>query len=64
MKILFSTLGILSSANLWGNSTPIEPVLVPLANQTQNINIKIGKYEAEVSAVGIITSFIHFKFYY
>jgi len=52
MKKSFATLAIascISSVNVWANNQPIEPVLVPLVDQKQNINIQIGKYEVTVA---------------
>ncbi len=48
MKKIFAGLAILSSTNLWASTNPIEPVLVPIVGQTENINIQMGKYEVTV----------------
>lgn len=48
MRTLFAILAILSSANVWANSTPIEPIVVPIIDQATNINIQMGKYEVTV----------------
>lgn len=41
-------LASISSINAWANSLPIEPVLVPLKSEQQNINVQMGKYEVTV----------------
>jgi len=33
---------------VWASTTPIEPILVPIVDQKQNINIQMGKYEVTV----------------
>ena len=43
MKKIITTLAIGFSTNLLANSLPIEPVLVPIVEPTQNINIQMGK---------------------
>ena len=48
MKKLFVTIAILTSTNCWANTTPIEPVLIPIADKSQGINIQMGKYEVTV----------------
>jgi hypothetical protein len=48
MKKIFVTLAIMHSANLSASSTPIEPVLVPIVDSVQSINIQMGKYEVTV----------------
>ena len=48
MKKLLTMLTILTSVNCWANSTPIEPVLVPLVDQEKAIDIQMGKYEVTV----------------
>ena len=48
MKKSFAMFAILSSTHAWGNSLPIEPLLVPVADPSQNINIQMGKYEVTV----------------
>ena len=52
-KKLLASLLLLSSgavsANPLNNSTPIEPVLVPLQNIDKSIDIHIGKYEVTIA---------------
>ncbi|WP_057831220.1 formylglycine-generating enzyme family protein [Colwellia sp. TT2012] len=48
MKKIITTLVIGFTTNLWANSLPIEPVLVPIVEATKNINIQMGKYEVTV----------------
>jgi len=48
MKKTLTTLAILSTSYTWANTSPIEPVLVPIVNKIQNINIQMGKYEVTV----------------
>ena len=48
MKKLFATLAIVGSANALANTTPIEPVLVPVFDKEKNIDIQMGKYEVTV----------------
>lgn len=42
-------LATLLSTNAWANTQAIEPVLVPVKDATQNINIQMGKYEVTVA---------------
>jgi len=48
MKKLFTTLAILGTSSVWANTSPIEPVLVPIIDKAQNINIQMSKYEVTV----------------
>jgi len=64
MKKIVITLAILNcigSANVWANTTPLEPVLVPIADQRQNINIQMGKYEVTVEEFTRFTNATGFK---
>jgi formylglycine-generating enzyme required for sulfatase activity len=56
MKRFFTVLALLSSTYVWANTSPIEPVLVPIVSQTENINIQMGKYEV---TVGEFTRFVN-----
>ncbi len=48
MKKFLTTLALLSTANSWASSTPIEPVLIPITDQAKGINIQMGKYEVTI----------------
>jgi len=48
MKKLVTTLAILGTSTVWANTSPIEPMLVPIIDKTQNINIQMSKYEVTV----------------
>ena len=46
---IVAMLTTISSVSVLANNQPIEPVLVPLINEQQNINIQMGKYEVTVA---------------
>jgi len=48
MKKFLTTLALLSTANGWASTTPIEPVLIPITDQAKGINIQMGKYEVTI----------------
>jgi len=48
MKKLFVSIAMISATNAWAITTPIEPVLVPVIEPSQNINLHMSKYEVTV----------------
>jgi hypothetical protein len=64
MKKTLTMLAMLTSmcsSHAWANSQPIEPVLVPLKDKQQNINVQIGKYEVTVAEFTRFAKATNFK---